>query len=143
MTIVVDDHVLFDVLAGHAPPEVEAELQVSGLFTTSTWCYRLGRAIHGGGSAGSLFRRLQALAPERRRLVANELRRLPDEIGLLGPRVSVPVMIGLRVRRPLNLLNAEALAAAVVLDAALVVATDSPLLRGGADDLGVPYTLLS
>lgn len=52
-------------------------------------------------------------------------------------------MIGLRVRRPLNLLNAEALAAAVVLDTALVVATDSPLLRGGADDLGVPYTLLS
>ncbi len=42
------------------------------------------------------------------------------------------VMQALRVRRPLNLLNAEALAAALVLDASVFVTTDSPLLRSGA-----------
>ena len=39
---------------------------------------------------------------------------LPDSIGLINPRVLVPVMFELRVRRPLNMLNAEALAVAVV-----------------------------
>jgi hypothetical protein len=52
-------------------------------------------------------------------------------------------MRALRVSRPLNLLSAEALAAALVLDAALVVSTDSPLLREAADELGVEYSLRS
>lgn len=40
------------------------------------------------------------------------------------------------------MLNAEALAAALLLDASIVVSTDSPLLRSGAADLGVDYQLV-
>jgi hypothetical protein len=38
------------------------------------------------------------------------LQELPDEIGLLTSRTVVPVMLALGVRRPLNMLSAEALA---------------------------------
>jgi hypothetical protein len=51
-------------------------------------------------------------------------------------------MPALRVRRPLNMLNAEALAVALPLDASIVVSTDSPLLRSGAADLEVDYKLV-
>ncbi len=52
-------------------------------------------------------------------------------------------MQALRVSRPLNMLNAEALAAALVLDADLVVRTDGPLLREVAAELGVGCSLRS
>jgi hypothetical protein len=67
---------------------------------------------------------------------------VPEEIGLLSLRGLVPVMQALRVRRPLNMLNAEALPAALLLDASIVVSTDSPILRSGAADLEVDYKLV-
>jgi hypothetical protein len=42
-------------------------------------------------------------------------------IGLLSYRTLVPVMAALRVRRPLNMLNADALAVALVVDGAIRV----------------------
>ncbi|MEO5723262.1 MAG: hypothetical protein ABIQ39_15295 [Ilumatobacteraceae bacterium] len=66
---------------------------------------------------------------------------LPDQIGLLSLRVVVPIMQVLTVTRPLNFLNAEALGAALLLDAAIAVTVDAPLLRVGAADLSVSYRL--
>ena len=57
------------------------------------------------------------------------LQEVPDEIGLLTSRTVVPVMLALRVRRPLNMLNAEALAVALLAGAELIVTTESPLFR--------------
>lgn len=142
MAVVVDDHVLLDVLAGNPPSKVAPDLVRGTLYTTGSWYYRLGRALHAGGVPGSLSTRLTALDPSIQQRVLDDLRELPDDVALVSPRVTVPVMIGLRVRRPLNLLNAEALAVAVVADATLVVTADSPLLRSGAADLGVPYVLV-
>jgi hypothetical protein len=51
-------------------------------------------------------------------------------------------MFSLRVRRHLNVLTAEALAVAVLLQARVVVTTDAPLLRTGAADLGLNYQVL-
>jgi hypothetical protein len=51
-------------------------------------------------------------------------------------------MAGLVVRRQPNLLAAEALAVALVTDSAICVTVDSPLLRDGAEDLGVPFRLV-
>jgi hypothetical protein len=45
----------------------------------------------------------------------------------------------LNVGRRLNLLGAEALATAVILDAEIVVTTDTPLVRAGADTLDLNY----
>ncbi len=47
--------------------------------------------------------------------VREALAHLPSDVGLLHPRAVVPVMFTLRVRRPLNLLGAEALAVALLL----------------------------
>ena len=67
---------------------------------------------------------------------------LPDQIGLLNLRIVVPVMQALTVTRPLNFLNAEALGAALLLDASIAVTVDAPLLRSGATDLSVSYRLI-
>ena len=70
------------------------------------------------------------------------LEELPEQIGLLSLRFVVPVMRALAVARPLNFLNAEALGAALLLDAAITVTVDAPLLRAGAADLAISYGLL-
>lgn len=54
---------------------------------------------------------------------------LPPQIGLLSLRKLVPLMGQLDVGRPLNLLTAEAVTAARVLEASVMVTTESPLLR--------------
>jgi hypothetical protein len=65
----------------------------------------------------------------------NALDQLPAEIGLLSLRRLVPVMAALPGQ--LNLLTAEAVAAAVVLGARIAVSTASPLVTAAADSVGV------
>ena len=62
---------------------------------------------------------------------------LSDCIGLVGPRLLVPVMASIVTRRRLNGLAAEALAVAVVTDRSLVVSTEHPLIRDVARGLGI------
>ena len=139
MALVIDDHLLLDVLAGIPAGAVANELERGGVFTTSCWYYRLGRAVVAGSGAGSLSGRLQALGDAKRRDVLAALQDLPQEMGLITPRVAVPVMLALRVRRSLNMLNAEALAIALLVEGTLVVSTDSPILRSSAADLRIEY----
>ncbi len=139
--IIIDDQLLLDVLSGHAINAVGDPFERGEVFTTGCWYYRLARAVAAGVGTGSLSRRFEALDPPTRARALRALDELPDQIGLLSLRSVVPVMRALRVRRPLNMLNAEALAAALVLDASVVVTTDSPLLRSGAADLEVHYQL--
>ena len=83
-----------------------------------------------------------ALLPEGpRRGALTALDQLPDRIGLLDFRTVVPTMAALNVGRQLNLLAAEALAAALLLDADVLVATDAPLIRQGAARLGLTYRI--
>lgn len=141
MPIVVDDRLLFDVLAGAGPLPVMRELEAGGLYTTSCVYYRLGRALTAGTGTGSLSGRLSAVDPLVQRRVLAAVEDLPPNIGLLHPRVTVPVMLQLRVRRPLNMINAEMLAVAVLIGGAVTVGTESPLLQAGASDLGLDYLL--
>ena len=62
---------------------------------------------------------------------------LPQTFGLLSYRTVVPVMAALRVRRPLNMLNAEALAVALIVDGRVRTAVSSELLRSGTQALGI------
>ena len=141
MTIVVDDHILFDVLAGRATDTLQTELDRGGLFTTGCWYYRLARAVGAGAGTGQLSGLLGTLNEEEATRFRTAIDTLPAEVGLLSLRFVVPVMQALRVRRPLNMLNAEALAAAVLLDASLLVSVDSALLRSGAADLAVDFRI--
>lgn len=133
MTIVVDDLLLLRLLTGSAPPTVTEELRSGSVYTSGCWYYRLARAVSSSGT-GSLSQHVAGLARPEQEQVRRDLEDLPPELGLLGWRTVVPVMAALRVRRQLNLLNAEALAVAVLTSAVLVVGTDSPLLRSGASD---------
>ena len=137
--VVVDDRLLFDVLAGTAALPLTRELETGGLYATSCGYYRLGRALTAGSGTGSLSGLLQALEPEVRSQVLRALADLPRTIGMIHPRTTVPVMLGLRVRRLLNMINAETLAVAVLIGGAVAVTIDTPLLRQGAADLGLDY----
>ncbi len=81
------------------------------------------------------------MSPQERRQVEISLSELPDEIGLLSLRRLVPVMRALPGQ--LNLLTAEAVAAAVVLNGEIVVTTESPLLSQAARSAGVTVEVLS
>ena len=104
------------------------------MFTTGTWYWRLARIVAGPGH-GSLSRTLDALSEAERIRVRLSLEVLPLSIGLLSLRRLVPVMAALPGQ--LNLLTAEAVAAAIVLDAPIAVTTDSDLLDRTAAQVGV------
>lgn len=141
--LLVDDVLLLRVIARTGDPEL---LDASGrgdLFTTGCWYYRLSRAVHRSEVAGTLSAAVAELPePARRRALAT-LDDLPEEVGLLSFRKLVPIMTLLDVGRPLNLLAFEALAAALVLNAEIVVTTDTPMLAEGAAHLGLRYRLVS
>lgn len=140
--IVIDDRLLLAALSGTAPTDITTALDRGEVFTTGSWYYRLGRAVTAGSGSGALSSRFQALPEVERRRVASSLEELPEQVGLLSLRVVVPVMQALAVSRPLNFLNAEALGAALLLDATIAVTVDAPLLRAGAHDLAVDYRLV-
>jgi len=137
--IVVDDHTLFAVLAKQAAPDLQHQVDAEQVFTTSSWYYRLARAVGDRTFAGALSRRIQALPSERRRGVEADLEELPTQIGLLPPRVVVPVMAKLssQIRR-LNHLNADALASAMVLEGGIRVVVASDILQAASSRLGIP-----
>jgi hypothetical protein len=141
MALVVDDHLLLDLLTETHPAWLADVLQQQTVYTTGSWYYRVALAMRRGSGSGTMSSRLADLEPENQRRLLDKIGRLPDWIGLIGPRVLVPVMSDLSVRRQPNLLTAEALAVALVTDATICVTVDSPLLRGGADDLGIRYRL--
>ncbi len=112
------------------------------MFTTSSWYYRLGRAALSGSGTGALSGPFMSFDEDVRRRVAGALQDLPDDIGLLHPRVVVPVMFAIRVRSQLNVLSADALSVAILVGAGLLVTTDAPMLRAGASELGIEYELV-
>ncbi len=96
-----------------------------------------------GSGGGSLSGCLADLGPVERRDTLERLRTLPGDLGLLGYRTVAPVMAALRVRRPLNMLNAKALAVAVIVEGGLRVVAGGDLLAGGASDLGIDYRVVT
>lgn len=137
--VLIDDMMLLRVLAGTATAPVTTALDRGEVFATGCWFARLSRAVHDQRYAGQLTRALHALEEEKRHQVIEQLDDLPEQIGLLGWRTVVPVMSVLKVGRRLNLLAAEALATAVILDAGIIVTTDAPLVRTGAEALDLGY----
>ena len=135
--IVVDDALLLAILAeqqGTAGALLITAAEAGEVFTTGSWFWRLARVVARPGQ-GALSRALAASSEDEQRRVQNALDQLPPEIGLLSLRRLVPVMAALPGQ--LNLITAEAVAAAVVLGARIVVSTASPLLAATANSVGV------
>ena len=76
-----------------------------------------------------------------RRAVIESLDELPSEVGVLSPRVLVPVMAASSRVGRFNHLHAEALATALVLPAGLRVAVASDLLRSACSRLRIELTV--
>jgi hypothetical protein len=135
--LIVDDALLLAILAkqeGASEALLITTAEAGEVFTTGSWFWRLARALARPGQ-GALSRALAASSEDEQRRVNNALEQLPAQIGLLSMRRLVPVMAALPGQ--LNLLTAEAVAAAVVLGARIAVSTPSPLLAAAADSVGV------
>lgn len=142
MAIVIDDQLLIGVLSDTMAPWLAEEFRASAVYTTSCWYYRLGRAVFSSANPGALSSSASQLPAGSYQRLQSALRRFPDHVGLVNPRVVMPTMVQLRVSRPVNMLSAEALAVAVLSEARIVVTAPSPLIEAGAAELGVPFTLL-
>ena len=126
LTVLVDDQTLSSLLREDRPWADEE------VFTTGHWYLRLCQAVV-RGAEGTLSGPLLALpAPHRERALRSILE-LPEAVKILSWRVVAPLMASQLdgPGRGLNLLSREALAAASVLHARVVMAqgNENQLLR--------------
>ncbi|HXH58757.1 hypothetical protein [Iamia sp.] len=142
MALVVDDHLLLDLLTEDVRGWLAEAVSEAAVYTTASWYYRVANASEHGSGQGSLSGRIAAVAEPARTALRARIARLPDEIGLVGPLTLVPVMARLDTQRRLNYLSAEALALALLTDATAAVRTDSPPLRNACDALQVEYRVV-
>jgi hypothetical protein len=139
---VIDDALLYAVLAGRREQAVDPYVEAADrgdVFTTSSWYWRLTRALAHPGR-GSLSRAFSALDDARRGAVWAQVIGLPQTIRMLSPRTLIPVMAALPGQ--LNMLTAEAVAAAMVANGALAAATESDLLIRTAAVAGVAVEIV-
>ncbi len=93
--------------------------------TTAYWFYRACRAAV-AGAGGHLSGPFLGLDEHRQASAIRSLLSLPDTIGLPEAPATVPVMAELSERHPrLNLLNLEAVAAGLVLDATVLLSVEA------------------
>lgn len=142
MALILDDHLLLDHLVGRLTGWPGAQASETAVYTTATWYCRVANASSHGSGTGSLSGRIASLPEFERQGFHAKVASLPESIGLVGPRILVPVMAALRTPRRLNYLSAEALALAVVAEATIAVRTDSPLLSEACAALHVDYRVV-
>jgi len=135
--VILDDHLLRDVLVGTTGPALRRLIARRELATTNLYVYRLARsAVSAGG--GALSGRWSAA---RRRELAEQLSVLPDSIAVLPMRSLAFRMASIAEDHRVSTLGAEAVAAAEALEAKLAVwdGDDGPRIRAAADATGVQY----
>ena len=137
-TVVVDDHLLRDVLAGDRSPNLGG--LATSLATTGLWLFRLSSAWATPEVLGKLTAPVAALPADQQDLFRARLVTLPDEIEVLPLRQLAWPMALLQHRhrnegRPLSAAMAEALTAAQSLDAAIAVSSHDvgPNLKAAAE----------
>jgi hypothetical protein len=118
VTVVIDDHLLRDVLTGNRPPDLGGI--ATSLATTGLWLFRLSSAWAAAGVVGKLSAPVAALSADQQELFRARLVALPNEIEVLPLRQLAWPMALLQHRhrsegRPLSAAMAEALAAAQAL----------------------------
>ena len=127
--ILVDDHLL-------AARFIDARFQRSGaipLATTCCWWWRLASAVTGGRQGGLSRQLATADIPHR------AIEELSDAVRVLDLHQLIPMMSAFAAAFRLNLLASEALAAAEVLGADIVVGQDTPRLREACRVRGITY----
>ena len=116
--IILDDRLLIEELLVGLDDEGERH-------TTTSWYFRACRAAV-GGAGGHLSGPFVGLDAPHQATAIRSLLSLPETIGLPDPRSTVPVMAELSERHPrLNLLNLEAAATGLVLDATVLLSIEA------------------
>ena len=116
--IILDDRLLIEELL--IGIDIEGERH-----TTMYWYYRACRAAV-VGAGGHLSGPFLGLDHHHQAAAIRSLLLLPDTIALPNPRSTVPVMAELSERHPrLNLLNLEAAATGLVLDATMLLSIEA------------------
>lgn len=135
----VDDQVLGAVLRGSTP----RALRRFDIATTGYWYVRLCQAVLGTTDRPGVLSGPFAELPVglRERAVAAVLE-LPENIALISLRELAPDIGRLRRRHSLNILATEALAAAIRLDAEVILSAPSPLLQSALEGEQRSYRLL-
>jgi hypothetical protein len=142
MPVVVDDATLLAILTGRSSDHLTRLVQEGQVLTTGAWYYRLHRALHDPASSGSLSTQVANLPHAARDALFVALDDLPPQIIIPGPRLLVPVMGALRLRRRVNFLAAEALATALVSGASIRATAIGPPLRDACADLDIAIDVL-
>ena len=94
------------------------------------------------GAGGRLSGPFERLEPDHRAVALEHMLALPDNVGLPEPRHIVPVMVEVQRRHPvLNVLNTEAVAAALLLGAKMVLSppTAQGQLQAVLPDEGIAF----
>jgi hypothetical protein len=125
VNVVVDDHLLREVLLEREPTWVRRHRREGQLSTTGSWYFRLCSALHDQDLVGSLSGPIAALPSELRPSVVQRVVTLPSSIELVSMRELAWSASGLGRRYGLNLLAAEALAAAVQSGGAIATAASN------------------
>lgn len=146
-TVVVDDHLLRDILTDDRPADLGGV--ATGLATTGLWLFRLSSSWAEPAVAGKLSAPVSALSAGQQRRFREQLLALPKEIEVLHLRRLAWPMAELQhrhrhQRRRLSAAMAEALAAAHVLGGAIAVsrADVGPNLRSAAEHDGIAFHVL-
>lgn len=139
MNVVIDDHLLREVLLDVEPPWVRRVRRRGTLVTTGSWYYRLCSALQDPELQGSLSGPITELPDELRAGVIERVIALPASIELRSMRTLAWSASGLGLRHGLNLLAAEALAAAIDTRAAIATSERNlpPRLAAAAEAEGV------
>lgn len=143
MDVIVDDHLLLQILLDEEPPELR--LPGARVFATGLWYHRLCRAIDHPSVAGVMSRSLGKAVPAVATSALRSISYLPETVGLLSLReLAWPMARLLDEGVRLNLASLEALAAAEQLGAelCLAVADENPPLIEAAVARGIPTRLV-
>jgi hypothetical protein len=147
-SVVIDDHILRDILTGQRPPDLDG-VAPNGVATTGLWLFRLCSSLANPTVAGKLSVPVAALPAEDIARFRSQLTALPDEIEVLSMRQLSWSMAELQRRhraagRAMSAAMVEALAAAHYLDADIAVSKHDvgPTLRSAADVDGIAFLAL-
>jgi hypothetical protein len=135
VNVVIDDHLLREVLLDKEPAWLRRTRRRGDLVTTGSWYYRLCGALQAPDLAGSLSGPVAELPAELRAGVIERVAMLPGHITLLSLRELAWRAAGLGRHHGLNLLGAEALGAAIHARAAIATSAINlpPKLHAAAD----------
>jgi len=147
-SVVIDDHLLRDILTGERPFDLGG-LAREGVATTGLWLFRLCSSLADPTVAGKLSAPVAALPTEAQERFRAQLTTLPDEIEVLPLRELSWSMAVLQHRhrtrgRTMSAAMVEALAAAHRFSADIAVSVHDvgPNLQAAAASDGIAFHVL-